>query len=127
MNDWLARPVFHVANVESSLLFYMNQLGFTCPWRYDEDGKALVAQVQRDACAIILADTWPDKIGKGLVFISVNLDPPAQIAAIDKLRAEFESKNVPMKDGSWGYRLLVVNDPDGNQLFFNYPSEPPTP
>jgi len=28
-----------------------------------------------------------------------------------------------VKDGSWGYRLLVVDDPDGNQLFFNYPSE----
>jgi hypothetical protein len=24
---------------------------------------------------------------------------------------------------SWGYRLLVVDDPDGNQLFFNYPKE----
>jgi hypothetical protein len=23
---------------------------------------------------------------------------------------------------SWGYRPLVVDDPDGNQLFFNYPS-----
>jgi hypothetical protein len=28
-----------------------------------------------------------------------------------------------VKDGSWGYRLLVVYDPDGNQLFFNYPAE----
>jgi hypothetical protein len=28
------------------------------------------------------------------------------------------------KDGSWGYRLLVVDDLDGNQLFFNYPTEP---
>jgi hypothetical protein len=24
----------------------------------------------------------------------------------------------------WGYRLLVVEDLDGNQLFFNYPNEP---
>jgi len=29
----------------------------------------------------------------------------------------------PVKEGSWGYRLLVVDDPDGNQLFFNYPAE----
>jgi hypothetical protein len=28
-----------------------------------------------------------------------------------------------VKDGRWGYRLLVVDDPDGNQLFFNYPNE----
>jgi len=34
-----------------------------------------------------------------------------------------QAKGVPVKEGSWGYRLLVVDDPDGNQLFFNYPSE----
>jgi hypothetical protein len=25
---------------------------------------------------------------------------------------------------TWGYRLLVVDDPDGNQVFFNYPNDP---
>ncbi len=40
-----------------------------------------------------------------------------------KLRAEFESKGVPVREGSWGYPTLVVDDLDGNQLFFNYPSE----
>ena len=43
--------------------------------------------------------------------------------ALDALRAELEAKGVLVKEGSWGYRLLVVDDPDGNQLFFNYPSE----
>ena len=126
MNDWFARPVFHVANVESSLLFYINQLGFTSPWRYDEDGKARVAQVEREGCALILADNLAGKIGTGLWFISLNLEPPAMIAAIDRLRAEFAANGVPVKDGSWGYRLLVVHDPDGNQLFFNYPHDTPS-
>ncbi len=43
--------------------------------------------------------------------------------ALDALRAEFESRDVPVKEGSWGYRLLVVDDLDGNQLLFNYPNE----
>jgi hypothetical protein len=47
----------------------------------------------------------------------------AAIAAVDALSAELEAKGVPVKEGSWGYRLLVVDDPDGNQLFFNYPNE----
>jgi hypothetical protein len=42
---------------------------------------------------------------------------------LDALRTELEAKDVPVKEGSWGYRLLVVDDPDGNQLFFNYPAE----
>ena len=126
MTDWFARPVLHVTDVEASLRFYVDQLGFTNPWRYEEDGKVHVAQVDRQGCALIVADTWPEKIGKGLLFISLNVEPAtynAAVAALDGLRAELEAKGVPVREGSWGYRLLVVDDPDGNQLFFNYPNE----
>jgi hypothetical protein len=101
-------------------------LTFTNPWSYDEQGMAYVAQVERQGCAIILTKTWPQKIGKGLIFISLNVEPPtreAATAALDALRAELETRGVPVKEGSWGYRLLIVDDPDGNQLLFNYPSE----
>jgi uncharacterized glyoxalase superfamily protein PhnB len=123
MADWFARPVLHVRDVEASLGFYVDQLGFTSPWRFDDDGRPRVAQVDRQGCALILSDQWPEKIGKGIMFISLNHEPEMQIAALDALRAELEAKGVPVKEGSWGYRLLVVDDPDGNQLFFNYPSE----
>lgn len=126
MTDWFARPVLHVTDVEASIRFYVERLGFTSPWQYDEDGGTHVAQVERQGCALILADTWPDKIGKGLMFISINVEPAtreAATAAVDALRAELEAKGAPVKEGSWGYRLLVVDDPDGNQLFFNYPTE----
>jgi catechol 2,3-dioxygenase-like lactoylglutathione lyase family enzyme len=130
MTDWFARPVLHVADVDASLRFYVDRLGFTSPWRYDADGKTHVAQVDRQGCALILSSQWPEKIGKGLMFISLNVslkDEPqtheAAVAALDALRAELEAKGAPVKDGSWGYRLLVVDDPDGNQLFFNYPAE----
>ena len=122
MTDWFARPVLHVRDVEASLRFYVDRLGFTSPWRYDEDGKAHVAQVERQGCALILADNWPQKIGKALTFISLNVEPAAQqVTALNTLRAELEAKGVAVKEGSWGYRLLVVDDLDGNQLFFNYP------
>jgi uncharacterized glyoxalase superfamily protein PhnB len=122
MPDWFARPVLHVTDVEASLRFYADRLGFTSPWRYEEDGRVHVAQVDRQGCALILADTWPEKIGKGLIFISLNVEPEMQVAALDALREELEAKGVPVKEGSWGYRLLVVDDVDGNQLFFNYPN-----
>jgi hypothetical protein len=63
---------------------------------------------------------------QGLIFISLNVEPATRetaVAELDALRAELEAKGAPVKEGSWGYRLLVVDDPDGNQLFFNYPSE----
>jgi hypothetical protein len=64
------------------------------------------------------------------MFISMNTGQEtreAAIAALDALRGELEARGVPLKEGSWGYRLLVVDDPDGNQLFFNYPNDTPSP
>jgi len=46
----------------------------------------------------------PEKIGKGLMFISLNVEPApreAAIAALDALRAEREARGVPVKEGSW--------------------------
>jgi uncharacterized glyoxalase superfamily protein PhnB len=123
MTDWFARAVLHVTNVEASLRFYVDRLGFTSPWRHEEGGRVHVAQVERQGVALVLADTWPEKAGKGLMFISLNAEPETQVAALDALRAEFEAHGVPVKEGSWGYRLVVVDDPDGNQHFFNYPNE----
>ena len=123
MTQWFARPVLHVTDVEASLRFYVDRLGFTSPWRYVEGPGARVAQVERQGCALILADTWPEKVGKGLLFVSLNAEAETQKATLEALRAEVEAKGVPVKDGSWGYRVLVIDDLDGNQLFFNYPNE----
>ena len=127
MTEWFARPVLHVSSIEASLRFYADRLGFTVAWRYEEDGRARVAQVDRQSGALILSDQWPEKVGKGLMFISLNVEPEtheAAVAALDALRAELEARGVQVKNGLWGYRLLVVEDLDGNQLFFNYPNEP---
>jgi catechol 2,3-dioxygenase-like lactoylglutathione lyase family enzyme len=129
MTDWFARPVLHVSSVEAALRFYVDRLGFTVEWRHEEDGRARVAQVDRGSCALILSDQWPEKVGKGLMFISLTVEPDtreAAVAALDALRAELEGRGVPVQDGRWGYRLMVIEDLDGNQLFFNYPNEPPT-
>ena len=127
MIEWFARSVLHVSNCEASLGFYVNQLGFTVSWRVEWDGRVHIAEVDRQGCALILSDQWPAKVGKGLIFISLNVEPAthaAEVAAVDAVRAELEARGVPVKDGRWGYRLLVVEDLDGNQLFFPYPNEP---
>jgi hypothetical protein len=76
---------------------------------------------------------WPDKVGKGLMFISINVGAtPAKLkaeteAAVDRLRAEFEGRGVHVREGRWGYRVVVVHDLDGNELFFPYPAEEDAP
>ena len=109
-----------VADIERSVDFYVKQLGFTQAWRFEDEGKAYVAQVDRKGCELIFSSQWPDKVGNGLMFISLD------VGVLDALRAELEGRGVEVKDGEWGYRLMVVSDPDGNQLFFPYPASSAT-
>ncbi len=75
MSDvWFARPVLFVADIDRSVDFYVKQLGFSHPWRYEEEAKAWVAQVERQGWALILSSQWPDKVGKGLMFISLDVE-----------------------------------------------------
>jgi catechol 2,3-dioxygenase-like lactoylglutathione lyase family enzyme len=118
MSDkWFSRPVLFVTDVDRSVDFYVNQLGFVLSWHYDEE-KTFVAQVDRSTCALILSSQWPDKVGRGLIFISLD------VGVLHALRSELEGRGVDVKDGWWGYKLMVIRDPDGNELYFPYPNPP---
>jgi catechol 2,3-dioxygenase-like lactoylglutathione lyase family enzyme len=114
-NEWYARPVLFVSDINTSVDFYVKQLGFKQNWRFeDEAGKAWVAQVARPGCELILTAQWPDKAGNGLMFISLDAE------VLNALRTELEGRGVDVKDGHWGYRLMVIVDPDGNEFYFPY-------
>jgi catechol 2,3-dioxygenase-like lactoylglutathione lyase family enzyme len=113
---WYARPVLFVTDVDRSVDFYVKQLGFTQAWRYSESGKAWVAQVERPGCELMLTSKWPQKAGKGLMFISLDAEP------LNALRDELERRGVNVQDAYWGDRLMVIVDPDGNELYFPYES-----
>jgi catechol 2,3-dioxygenase-like lactoylglutathione lyase family enzyme len=117
MNAWYSRPVFFVESVERSLGFYIEKLGFTEAARYEEDGKVLVGQVNREDCEILLNCQQPEKTGRGRMFISL------EIGVLQTLRAEFENRSAPITDGWWGYDMMIIEDPDGNELFFPYPKD----
>jgi catechol 2,3-dioxygenase-like lactoylglutathione lyase family enzyme len=130
VSDWFARPVLFVADIDRTLEFYVKRLGFAQSWRHADCGKAIVAQVERDGCTLLFSSQWPEKAGKGLMFISPNVHveraedrPAAETALLDRLRAEFSGKGVAVEEGRWGFPILIVRDPDGNELFFNYPAD----
>lgn len=116
MSGWFSRPVFFVESVERAIGFYSEKLGFTETNRYEESGKALVGEVTREDCKILLNCQQPEKAGKARMFISIDLEP------LKALRAEFENRGAPVRYGWWGYDTMIVEDPDGNELFFPYPA-----
>ena len=67
----------------------------------------------RPGIEIILTAEPSDKTGKGLIFIS--LDEDVLCAA-----SELEGRGVDVKDGHWGYRIMAIKDPDGNEFYFPY-------
>ena len=69
---------------------------------------------ERAGTELLLSCQWPSKAGTALLFISLDQSD------IHRVRAEFEGRGVDVKEGSWGYKLMVVEDPDGNHLYFPY-------
>lgn len=127
---WYSRPVLFVTDVDAALAFYVGQLGFSEAWKFtgndgpdvtapaEGDSPAVVAQVQRDDCEVILSRQWPDKAGKGMLFIELTAEDWAA------LPEAFASRDVAYSEGWWGCRSLIVADPAGNQLYFPDPTDP---
>ncbi|WP_293989894.1 glyoxalase superfamily protein [Sphingomonas sp.] len=113
MGRWYTRAIVPVADVQRSVDFYA-RLGFDEDWRHAEGDELLVAQVSRQGCELLLSCQWPKRNGQALTFISLDDDE------IDGVREQFERAGIAVRDGHWGYRVMIVDDPDGNQLLFPY-------
>lgn len=116
MGDWYSRPVLVVRDAAAALDFYSSNLGFSEDWRYEEESRLRIVQVSRAGCELILSDQWPDEAGHGLLFVS--LEQPD----FDLLISQSKDRDFELKSGSWGYELAIVEDPDGNRLWFPRPS-----
>ena len=116
MPQWYTRTVLGVRDAPAALDFYAAKLGFSEDWRYEDGGRLRIVQVSRAGCELILSEQWPDEAGRGLVFISLD---HADFAA---LKSESAARGLALKSGFWGYDLTVVEDPDGNRLWFPKPS-----
>ena len=113
MHRWYARSVLFVSDVNSALRFYTTMLGFTKAW-HEDDGRGKVCQVDRAGCEIILCEDAGRK-DKGRLFIELTRN------GIAELERELVERSIPNKKAWWGYDVIQVDDPDGNELFFPLP------
>lgn len=107
---WYTRPVLFVADVDRALRFYIDMLGFEKRW-HEADGAGKVCQVDRGGCEIILCEDATRR-DKARLFVELTADGLAE------LRRELAERSVPSKPSWWGYDVLQVDDPDGNELLF---------
>jgi catechol 2,3-dioxygenase-like lactoylglutathione lyase family enzyme len=114
MNRWYTRPVLFVESVTRALDFYVGLLGFQKSW-HEGDGKGKVCQVERSDCEIILCED-PERSDRARLFIELNH------LGIAELQREIVERSIPSRKSWWGYDVIELKDPDGNQLLFPLPS-----
>lgn len=105
---WYMRPVFFVSDIHVATRFYVNKLGFTKKW-HEADGKGTVCQVDRGGCEIILCQDAA-RNDRSRVFLELSRD------GVDQLLQEVAEHSIPAKKSWWGYDVLQIEDPDGNDL-----------
>lgn len=114
---WSASTILFVTDAGAAAAFYADKLGFTVNWRHDEDGRTLAAGISHDDCSLLLNTQQPHRVGKCAIYLAFGE------AEHDAIRADLLAKGVALKDGWWGKRLMIVEDPDGNQLWLADPHD----
>jgi catechol 2,3-dioxygenase-like lactoylglutathione lyase family enzyme len=107
---WYTRPVLFVADVNRALRFYIDMLGFEKSW-HEGDGTGTVCQVHRGECEIILCEDAARR-DKARLFVELTVEGLAEF------RRELIERSVPNTKSWWGYDVILVHDPDGNELLF---------
>jgi PhnB protein len=114
-------PAFAVADIETSLRFYADALGFKETFRMPgDDGRLVHASVQRGDVSLMfgaidripeLADRPP--LGKGVVLYTNVGDDEDIDALFAHARANGATVLEPPADQPWGHRDWTIADPDG--------------
>jgi catechol 2,3-dioxygenase-like lactoylglutathione lyase family enzyme len=107
---WYTRPVLFVADLDRALRFYLDMLGFVKRW-HEGEGTGKVCQVHRGECEIILCEEAA-RSGQARLFVSLTQEGLAEI------RRELARRSIPSRMSWWGYDVIQIRDPDGNELLF---------
>lgn len=110
-----AATVFPVSDLETSLAFYIEKLGFSQAFRVDQ-----YAGLSRDNCLLHLSESNdPDRPlpGSGIVYLFCD--------DVDAIYAELTTREInvvcDIKTYEYGMRDFVIADHDGNQTSFGMP------
>ena len=117
-------PTLTVADVDSSLAFYVDKLGFKSDLRLlDDDGKAFLASVEVGDTVIMFESPdpkAPPDAGRGARSgVKLTICFP-DTHDLDAFYTELGRKNVSIAcgigDRFWGNRDFTIRDPDGYHL-----------
>jgi uncharacterized glyoxalase superfamily protein PhnB len=112
-------PSLTVNDVEKSLAWYCDVLGFTVDQRWESDGKLMGVEMKAGSVVFMIAqDDWKkgrDRVKGAGVRIYCDTDQD-----IDRLAARIKANGGTLaqepKDQPWRMRDLAIDDPDGYKI-----------
>ena len=117
-------PLLFVQDIERSVAFYRDNLGFEVHGKWEPDGKLAWCRLQRDGSALMLQqaseeDGPAEGRGRGVGFFFVCDDAGA-------IHTELSERGLhlnPPQVAFYGMKQIFVTDPDGYELCFESPTE----
>ncbi len=124
-----AVPFFWVRDIDESLRFYIDGLGFTKTIEWVDDGKLRWCWLELGGAAVMLQEFWQsghhrnvttDKLGAG---VSINFICKDALV----LYKDFKARGIDARKPFVGNRMWVTHttDPDGYNLYFESPTDAP--
>jgi uncharacterized glyoxalase superfamily protein PhnB len=113
-------------NLEASIRFYRDAIGFAVTHRFENEGKVVAAVVEAGDCRIVLNQDdgklgWDRVKGQGF-YLQINVAGPADVdAAAARITAAGGKLLSEPADRAWGVRMFQFNDLDGFKLGVSTP------
>jgi uncharacterized glyoxalase superfamily protein PhnB len=113
-------------DLQSSIRFYRDGIGFAVGETYENEGKVVAAVVSAGDCRIVLNQDdgklgWDRIKGQGF-YLQMNVAAPADVdAAAARIKAAGGKLIDEPADRYWGVRMFQFNDPDGFKLGVSTP------
>jgi uncharacterized glyoxalase superfamily protein PhnB len=113
-------------DLEASVRFYRDGIGFAVAQTYERDGKVVAAVVASGHCAIVLNQDdgklgWDRIKGQGF-YLQINVAGAADVdAAAERVAAAGGEILSPPADRAWGVRMFQFRDLDGFKLGVSTP------
>ena len=120
-----AVPFFMVSNIEASLRFYIDGLGFRMTNKWIDQGKLRWCWLQLGGASLMLQEYGKNKVFTGKLGEGVSIC--FQCADALRIYREITSRGIQAKRPFVGNAMWVtaVSDPDGYKLDFESPTDAP--
>jgi len=118
-------PFFVVSNVDQTIAFYRDKLGFETRWKQPERNPFSAIIGRQGVQIFVKSEGGISPLPNPKRHPHLRWDAFVYASDPDALAAEFSSQgaafSVPLKDTSDGLRGFEISDPDGYVIFFGRP------